>query len=191
MTIQGHSPSPLRFPRGTAAALLALLAAGLAPAAALAQGAPGATTVGPCTTRVLEEPARRAFACTGGLVFEAEAAASLGITLSGEDAPLEEIGLRSGAAWIEDAPAPGHTFQIRTPHAIASVRGTVWAVDVDSGATAVFVAEGQVAVAHADAPSRPVLLGPGEGVDVVPGAPLEVKTWGAARVAALMERFGR
>jgi hypothetical protein len=36
-----------------------------------------------------------------------------------------------------------------------------------------------------------VTLGAGEGVDVVPGRPLDVKTWGVERAAGLLARFGR
>src|SRR5215204_4369621 len=35
-------------------------------------------------------------------------------------------------------------FQVLTPHAIASVRGTIYAVDVSAGQTSVFVAQGRV-----------------------------------------------
>ena len=77
-----------------------------------------------------------------------------------------------------------------TPHAIASVRGTIYAVDVQGGRTSVFVARGRVAVRIAS-PPRPSMLGAGQGVDVVPGQPLDVKTWGAERAAGMLARFGR
>jgi ferric-dicitrate binding protein FerR (iron transport regulator) len=70
------------------------------------------------------------------------------------------------------------------------VRGTIYAVDVQAGRTSVFVARGRVAVQHRE-PSPSVILGAGQGVDVVPGRPLDVKTWGAERAAGLLARFGR
>ncbi|QDL94525.1 FecR domain-containing protein (plasmid) [Paroceanicella profunda] len=172
-------------------ALAGLVLAGLVPADARAQAGPQTGAGAGCTTRLLPDPPRRGFVCPGGLVFEAEAAAALGIALPAGEAPVTQIDLERGGAYVEDGSGPHHPFQIRTPHAIASVRGTVWAVDVGEESTAVFVRSGRVAVAHVGTPSDTVLLGPGEGVDVAPGLPLEVQTWGAARVSGLMARFAR
>jgi ferric-dicitrate binding protein FerR (iron transport regulator) len=94
---------------------------------------------------------------------------------------------------LVDYEAPGRRgFQILTPHAIAAVRGTTWAVSVEGGRTSVFVVEGQVTVARAAA-GRHVLLRAGEGVDVDGGGsgPLRVASWSRERVAALLARFGR
>ena len=66
----------------------------------------------------------------------------------------------------------------------------VYRLDVLGGRTSVFVASGRVAVQHRE-PSPSVILGAGQGVDVVPGRPLDVKTWGAERTAGLLARFGR
>ena len=82
-------------------------------------------------------------------------------------------------------------FQVITPQAIAAVRGTKWAVDVGQGKTSVFVVKGRVAVPR-PASNAGVVLGPGEGVDVAAGTgTLTVKRWPAARVSALMARFGQ
>ena len=70
------------------------------------------------------------------------------------------------------------------------MRGTTYLVDAGRDETSVFVIEGQVAVRKQNDASF-VTLGPGEGVDVASGVSLRVVTWGAARVAALLERFGR
>jgi ferric-dicitrate binding protein FerR (iron transport regulator) len=93
---------------------------------------------------------------------------------------------------LVDYESPGRRgFQILTPHAIAAVRGTTWAVSVEGDRTSVFVVAGQVRVARA-ATGRGVLLRAGEGVDVDGGsAPLRVANWSRERAAALLARFGR
>ena len=52
-----------------------------------------------------------------------------------KDAP-KSVQLDSGALMIEFKPSEGRrNFQIRTPHAIAAVRGTTWAVEVEPDKT--------------------------------------------------------
>ena len=100
--------------------------------------------------------------------------------------------LKKGALLIEFQPQPGaETFQILTPEAIAAVRGTNWAVEVERGKTSVFVVAGAVEV-QARVSGAKVSLGPGEGVDVTRLAQtLEVKHWAEPRVRRLLARFGR
>jgi hypothetical protein len=102
------------------------------------------------------------------------------------------VQLDSGALLIEFHPAGKRpNFQILTPHAIASVRGTVWAVEVKPGQSSVLVLSGVVRVARANGAAA-VALRRGQGVDVTDaGGPLEVKTWAPERVRALLARFGR
>jgi hypothetical protein len=99
--------------------------------------------------------------------------------------------LESGALLIEFTPSDRQkNFQILTPHAIAAVRGTRWAVDVEHGNTATLVLSGSVAVTSPRA--RGVLLNPGEGADVTAGTrDIVVKRWGQKRVDALLARFGQ
>jgi ferric-dicitrate binding protein FerR (iron transport regulator) len=100
--------------------------------------------------------------------------------------------LDAGALLIEFQPQPGtENFQILTPEAIAAVRGTTWAVEVEPGKTSVLVIAGAVGV-KARRSGAAASLGPGEGVDVA-GSPrtLTVKRWAEARVRALLARFGR
>ncbi|MEN3382927.1 MAG: hypothetical protein V7608_2971 [Hyphomicrobiales bacterium] len=99
--------------------------------------------------------------------------------------------LDSGALLIEFTPSDRQkNFQILTPHAIAAVRGTRWAVDVEHGNTATLVLSGAVAVTSPRAPG--VLLTPGEGADVTAGTrDIVVKRWGQKRVDALLARFGQ
>jgi hypothetical protein len=102
------------------------------------------------------------------------------------------VQLDSGALFIIFHPAarPGD-FQILTPQAIASVRGTTWAIEAKSGRTSVFVQMGVVGVTRAKAAAT-VVLREGQGVDVDSrGGPLHVKRWSPARIAALLARFTR
>jgi ferric-dicitrate binding protein FerR (iron transport regulator) len=100
------------------------------------------------------------------------------------------VQLDGGALLIKFHPTaqPGD-FQILTPQAIASVRGTTWAVEVKPGLTSVFVEAGAVAVTRTKAAAT-VVLRQGQGVDVDSrGGPLQVKRWKPARVKALLARF--
>lgn len=79
-------------------------------------------------------------------------------------------------------------FEVRTPSAVAAVRSTEWAMEVDQRATAAFVRDGAVTVAGSDGS---VLLSPGEGVDVAAtGTVGQVVEWGAGRIAGFNERLG-
>jgi len=163
--------------------LAALLFAALFSAGAQAQELAG------CTLEEAGDPPRKIYRCEGGLVIEAEDATQLEALAGGGGPQPAAIEVDGNAVFVDIAPGRGE-FQILTPHAIASVRGTTYAVDVTGEATAVFVAEGVVGVARRDG-TDDVQLEAGEGVDVTPGAPLEVKSWGQARVDALLARFGR
>ena len=142
-----------------------------------------------CTATDLGDPPRVVYECDGGVVLEAEAAAALGVLATGADNRPSEVEVSSDAVLIEITPGSG-PFQIRTPHAIAAVRGTVYAVDVGNGMTSVFVSEGEVAVSRLDG-SDQVLLPAGFGVDVAPGEPVVAREWGADRVNRLLSRFAR
>src|SRR5262245_61142778 len=79
-------------------------------------------------------------------------------------------------------------FDVMTETAITSVRSTQWIVDAAPGKTAVFVAEGRVAVSGTGGLGT-VLLGPGFGTDVAAGAaPTPPKAWGKARIDQVMAR---
>ncbi len=163
-------------------AMLSLLVA-LSPQTLVAQDSAG------CTRDDLGDPPRIIYQCSGGIVLEAEAAAALGFLARDANDRPTEVEISSDALLIEVAPGSG-PFQIRTPHAIAAVRGTVFAVDVTGASTDVFVQEGEVAVSRADG-ADPVILTDGLGVDVVPGQPLIVRRWPDERVRSLLSRFGR
>jgi FecR protein len=122
---------------------------------------------------------------------------------AGADGLPTSVQLDSGALLIEFNPKRRHEFQILTPQAIASVRGTKWAMDVTGMQTSTLVLAGEVAVARKNEAEN-VLVGPGQGVDIEipPGGiqsrslspyrpdPITVKQWGSARVKELLDRFG-
>jgi len=100
--------------------------------------------------------------------------------------------LKSGALMVEFKPgAHQRRFQILTPHAIAAVRGTTWAVEVTSEQSSTLAVSGSVDVTRANG-SRRVTLQTGEGADVTAGTgPITVKRWGEKRVQALLARFAQ
>ena len=147
------------------------------------------TAIPGCTPRQADNPPRMVFDCAGGLTLEAEAAAELGLA-PGDRSRGRTLELEDGAALIEVTPGRRRTFQIRTPHAIASVRGTVYAVDVTDDSTAVFVVRGRVRVTRRSGRAG-VTLAAGEGTEVSAGKPIVARRWDAARVSALLARFGR
>jgi ferric-dicitrate binding protein FerR (iron transport regulator) len=100
--------------------------------------------------------------------------------------------LDSGALMIEFKPGEGRRkFQILTPHAIAAVRGTTWAVEVEPERTSTLVISGTVQVTRPRG-KRSAVLHAGEGADVSAGSdPITVKIWGKKRVDALLARFGQ
>ena len=101
------------------------------------------------------------------------------------------IRLNDGALLIEYHPAsPKEKFQILTPLAIAAVRGTKWAMDVTKAQTSTLVLNGAVAVTNRRL-NQFVVLTEGQGIDITPTDTSVVqKTWGEARVRALLSRFG-
>jgi hypothetical protein len=75
--------------------------------------------------------------------------------------------------------------QVTTPSAVAAVRSTEWAMQVEGKASAVFARDGTVFTFGAN--EAFVRLEPGDGVDVTPDGTLGAVTrWGQARI----DRFG-
>ena len=134
-------------------------------------------------------PARQVFTCGDALRFEREPNAALRIIERADDPSPRLIEVRDGAILIEVSPGSAPT-QIRTPHAIATVRGTTYVVDAGADLSSVFVIEGSVSVRRADDAST-VTLTAGEGVDAALDTPLSVRRWPEDRAAALLARFGR
>ncbi|MEP2028777.1 MAG: FecR family protein [Paracoccaceae bacterium] len=142
-----------------------------------------------CSIEERADPARHVLRCQGGLVIEIGASTGLGY-VEQTDGTLARVTVKQGAVMVDVTPG-GAAPQIRTPHAIAAVRGTVYAIEVGDASTAVFVVRGEVDVRHVRGRRSSVVLGAGQGVDAVPGQPLEVKAWNEPRVRKLLARFGR
>ncbi|MEW9804837.1 FecR domain-containing protein [Mesorhizobium sp. ZMM04-5] len=144
-----------------------------------------------CRAETLHDPERTALTCPNGVRIVAEDGTRFSLVDRTAAEGPEAVRLEGQALMLEVTPgAVEGGFEVITPQAIAAVRGTKWAVDVVNGKTSVFVAEGRVAVSR-EAGAPVVELGHGDGVDVETGTePLAVRQWGAARVAALLARFG-
>jgi ferric-dicitrate binding protein FerR (iron transport regulator) len=156
--------------------------------ACLPAGVADAQVPGCQSTPAAVGPSRTVLHCDGGFTIEIEGGSGYRFT-----GPAEPLVIEQGAVLLDHAgrARPSQEFQIRTPLAIAAVRGSLMVVDVMPGHTAVFVQHGVVAVERRDG-SHVLVLRDGEGVDVVPTRALLVrKRWGAARVAALLARFAR
>ncbi len=141
-----------------------------------------------------EHPANAAqtLRCRGGVIIVAEDGARFSLQDRDKNGVVDSVDLQSKALLLDVPKQPGKDrFKVTTPQAIAAVRGTKWAVDVQETRTSVLVLRGEVAVQRPTGAGR-VTLGPGQGVDVDPGtAPLIVKRWPEARVAALLARLGQ
>jgi ferric-dicitrate binding protein FerR (iron transport regulator) len=139
-----------------------------------------------CKVEALSDPPRQVLRCGSGLNIEAERDAKYRVV------DKNKVEVSAGAVLIDVPPGRRGGFQVLTPHAIASVRGTRYVVDakVQKEETDVFVARGNVGVRNRST-SESTTLGPGEGSDVVPGKPLDAHVWAAERVQKLMARFGR
>lgn len=130
--------------------------------------------------------------CPGELTIVAEGGAKYTLQSFDRSGGVDSVKLQSKALLVDVPKQQGkRRFQVTTPQAIAAVRGTKWAVDVQETRTSVLVLRGQVAVRRPRGAGG-VVLGPGEGVDVDPGTvPLVVKRWPQPRVDALLARLGQ
>lgn len=154
-----------------------------------------AQAAGACTLVPNEKmPSEKILQCGGGAealtVRAAPGTRYQPLYKKGDPIP-EAIRLDHGALLIEFQPSLWRKdFQILTPLAIAAVRGTKWAVEVTTARTSVLVLSDTVGVTNRRL-NRYVILTEGEGVDITPAdTSLVQKTWGAARVRALLARFG-
>lgn len=130
--------------------------------------------------------------CPGDLTIVAEDGAKFTLQSLDKNSSVDSVNLQSKALLVDAPKQRGkRRFRVTTPQAIAAVRGTKWAVDVQQTRTSVLVLRGQVAVRRPTGAGQ-VVLGPGDGVDVEPGtAPLVIKRWPQPRVDALLARLGQ
>ncbi len=144
-----------------------------------------------CSVTTYTDPPREVLRCADGLTITAESGRQYRLEDRNRDGTPEGAELTGRGLLIEVPRRLRSGFQVRTPHAIASVCGTVWAADVTPTRTSVFVREGIVQVARTDSPAA-VTLRAGDGVDVdVSRGDLAVRRWSAERAALLLGRFGR
>jgi ferric-dicitrate binding protein FerR (iron transport regulator) len=142
-----------------------------------------------CTLTTYTDPPGQVLQCRDGLEITAESAADYSLINGPQGRPVGAR-LQSRGLFIELSPGRPGGFQISTPHAVASVRGTRWAVDVSSQRTSVFVRDGSVDVRRQGSVAH-VRLRAGDGVDVEAGQePLRVTRWSSERAALLLGRFG-
>lgn len=169
---------------------------GIAFAAALctfgAQGAQAQSAVD-CSLKPVSGTARQTLHCGQGISITAESGARFQFFDRNGDGRIDSASLNGKAMLFDvDSARIKGGFQVVTPQAIAAVRGTRWAVDVQGNKTAVLVLRGRVSVRRPDQRNG-VVLGVGQGVDVQSGTstPLTVKRWPEWRVNALMARLGQ
>ena len=134
-------------------------------------------------------PFRQIVTCGDAVTIEREPTAGLQITKSPAQVAPRMMEVEGGAILIQVSPGRSST-QVRTRHAIATVRGTTYIVDAGTQQTSVFVIEGAVEVRRANDAST-FTLNAGEGTDVSLDEPISVERWGIARAEALLLRFGR
>jgi len=131
--------------------------------------------------------------CRGAVTIIAEDGAKFTLHDRDKNGEADSVNLKSKAVLIDvGKQIDKGSFEVTTPQAIAAVRGTKWAVDIQNKRTSVLVLRGQVAVRRPVGAGE-VVLGPGQGVDVDAGTTdaLVVKTWPQARVTALLARLGQ
>ncbi|MCC0808215.1 FecR domain-containing protein [Methylobacterium sp. W2] len=145
-----------------------------------------------CNLVDYSDPARSVLTCDDGFILTAEKGAVYTLIDQDRDGRPHAVELKSKALLIEYPARKRGGFQVRTPHAIASVRGTTWIVDTAPTTSAVFVQTGRVRVGRAGEAAGTITLGAGDGVDVGPtdGA-LVSKPWPRERRLHLLARFGR
>src|SRR5262245_49008276 len=139
-----------------------------------------------------KNPSEQILRCGDSLAIRNAPDTRYELTGQSRQQPLGEVRLDSGALLIEfTASERQKRFQILTPHAIAAVRGTQWAVEVNPDRTSTLVISGVVEVMRPKQ-RKGALLRDGEGSDVSAGkGPITIKRWGQPRIDALMARFGQ
>lgn len=145
-----------------------------------------------CSLRPAVSTERQTLTCEPGLNIIIERGAHYRLADRNRDGRVDAIVLNSKAALIDvDRSHVQGGFEVVTPQAIAAVRGTRWAVDVQSAKTSVLVLRGRVAVNKVST-GQGVTLGRGQGVDADRSrSPLRVTAWGQPRINALMARLGQ
>lgn len=155
-------------------------------------GTASAQATGTCSLRPAVSTERQTLNCQPGLSITVERGARYRLADRNHDGQVDAIVLSGKAALVDvDSSRVKGGFEVVTPQAIAAVRGTRWAVDVQPRKTSVLVLRGRVAVNKVST-GQGVTLGRGQGVDVDPGrSPLRVIPWAQRRIDSLMTRLGQ
>jgi ferric-dicitrate binding protein FerR (iron transport regulator) len=138
-------------------------------------------------------PREKMLRCGDDLTIRAAANSKYQVIGESGQAPPMEVRLESGALLVDFKPSErARSFQILTPHAIAAVRGTRYAVEVTPARSSTLVLEGEVEVSQVRDRERSARVRGTQGTDVTakPG-PVVVKRWDKKRVDALLARFGQ
>lgn len=145
-----------------------------------------------CSLQPAVSTERQNLNCEPGLSITVERGAHYQLADRNHDGQIDAIVLSGKAALVDvDSRRIKGGFEVVTPQAIAAVRGTQWAVDVQPNKTSVLVLRGRVAVNKVST-GQGVTLGKGQGVDADRGrSPLRVIPWERQRVSALMTRLGQ
>jgi ferric-dicitrate binding protein FerR (iron transport regulator) len=142
-----------------------------------------------CMSDQAGDPPRTVIRCADGLTITAEAAARLRLKV-GRGGGVRGIILDDKAVFVDTGGRRPRGFQVQAPYAIASVRGTRFAVDAAPDDSAVFVQRGTVDVTRRSSGAK-VTLRDGDGVHVRPGERvLTVNQWAPAARASLLGRLG-
>ena len=95
-----------------------------------------AETLNRCEPMKLTKPRRIVYQCAGGMVLEAAAATALGVVQIGRGDQSSETSKKAFGVVVV-SPNRSSPFQIRSPNAIAAVRGTVSINDATEGKTSI------------------------------------------------------
>lgn len=138
---------------------------------------------------------RAELTCPGGVVVTVGLDTEVNIEwLAASAVPSHNIlvtVLRGIAGLVAPPPRPGPAA-LGGRLAMSAARSTEWLfVATATGAEAVFVQAGTVAVSATAGRAAAIVLGPGEGIDVTrPGTLGPVRVWGPARIAAARTALG-
>ncbi|NLR96124.1 FecR domain-containing protein [Rhizobium sp. P38BS-XIX] len=151
-----------------------------------------AQTAGNCSLQPAVSAERQTLNCQPGLSITLERGAHYRLADRNHDGQVDAIVLNGKAVLVDvDSSKVKGGFEVVTPQAIAAVRGTQWAVDVQRGKTSVLVLRGRVAVNKVST-GQGVTLGKGQGIDADSGrSSLRVISWAQQRINALMTRLGQ
>ena len=145
-----------------------------------------------CVLEQVAGTSRQVLRCQDGLDIVVEDGAAFTLVDRDRDGNADAIRLRRKAVLLDGPQVKDGTgFQVVTPQAIAAVRGTKWAVDVAAGRHP--FSSSAEASRYKDPRQAPVCSwGQARGwTSAQEMSPLTVRRWPAARVAALMARFGQ